>query len=163
MRLLVAGSHVKNQMHWSHRIIDKLKRFIAAPKTGADEGYTLRAFMAEFDAIRKLGPMSSILDRSIVRLIPEQCLLDEQDLLRILIQFQAIYDSMNNRERREPEVLNGARRRRIADGAGVRPIEVATMVRQYRAMRDMRERIKNRSWPPRSGGPPGSAPISISS
>ena len=34
---------------------------------------------------------------------------------------RAIYDSMNNKERNNPDLLDGPRRRRVATGAGVQP------------------------------------------
>lgn len=50
---------------------------------------------------------------------------------------EAIINSMTMRERRNPDILNGSRRARIAKGAGVTVAQVNQMVRQFEQMRQM--------------------------
>jgi signal recognition particle subunit SRP54 len=50
---------------------------------------------------------------------------------------EAIIQSMTPDERRDPQVINGSRRRRIARGAGVEVREVNQLLKQFRDMRKM--------------------------
>src|SRR2546429_6578462 len=80
--------------------------------------FTLDDFMAQMTQIRKLGPMGKIMG-----MIPGMSELTKQmgqgegDVENQLTNMRAIYDSMNRKERTNPDVLDGPRRRRIATGA----------------------------------------------
>src|SRR5205823_14386255 len=52
-------------------------------------------------------------------------------------KMRAIYDSMNKKERNNPDVLDGPRRRRIATGAGVAVNDVGSFIKQFEMTRDM--------------------------
>jgi signal recognition particle subunit SRP54 len=52
-------------------------------------------------------------------------------------KMRAIYDSMTRAERKNPDVLDGPRRRRIATGAGVNTAEVGQFIKQFNMSRDM--------------------------
>ena len=52
-------------------------------------------------------------------------------------QMIAIINSMTKKERRNPTLLNGSRRKRIAAGAGVTPAEVNKLMKQYQQMEKM--------------------------
>jgi signal recognition particle subunit SRP54 len=52
-------------------------------------------------------------------------------------RMRAIYESMNKKERKNPDLLDGPRRRRIATGAGVAPTEVGQFMKQFEMTRDM--------------------------
>lgn len=55
---------------------------------------------------------------------------------------EAIILSMTAKERRNPDVLNGSRRARIARGSGVSPAEVNALVKQFNQMREMMEMFR---------------------
>ena len=52
-------------------------------------------------------------------------------------QIEAIIQSMTVEERRYPEVINGSRRRRIAQGSGVQVRDVNQLLKQFRDMKKM--------------------------
>jgi signal recognition particle subunit SRP54 len=56
---------------------------------------------------------------------------------KALNQMMAIIKSMTVREREEPEIIKGSRRRRIAKGSGVRVEEVNLVLSQFRQMKQM--------------------------
>ena len=56
---------------------------------------------------------------------------------------EAIIYSMTPEERRKPEILNGSRRKRIADGSGTRIQDVNRMVKQFKEMKKQMKRMKN--------------------
>ncbi|MFI5258008.1 MAG: signal recognition particle protein [Candidatus Limnocylindrales bacterium] len=92
--------------------------------------FTLEDMLDQMEQVRKMGPMGQILE-----MIPgmggmakqAQESVDRGDLKRV----EAIIRSMTPSERREPSILNGARRRRIAQGSGTRLQDVNQLVKQF--------------------------------
>jgi signal recognition particle subunit SRP54 len=92
--------------------------------------------------LRRMGGMSSMLGMlpgvgKIKRQI-DAANLDE----KLLIRQEAIISSMTARERKNPNLLNGSRRRRIAAGAGVQVPEVNRLMKQYTDMAGMMKKMK---------------------
>jgi signal recognition particle subunit SRP54 len=54
-----------------------------------------------------------------------------------LVRTEAIIQSMTKAERSKPQIINGARRQRIANGSGTRPQDVSTLIKQFDMMRKM--------------------------
>jgi signal recognition particle subunit SRP54 len=63
--------------------------------------------------------------------------VSEEELTRV----EAIIHSMTSQERRKPDIIEGGRRRRIAQGSGTAPEEVSGLLKQFRQMRDMMRAI----------------------
>jgi signal recognition particle subunit SRP54 len=53
----------------------------------------------------------------------------------------AIINSMTRKERRNPALLNGSRRARIAKGAGLQPSDVNKLMKQYQQMEKMMSKL----------------------
>ena len=73
----------------------------------------------------------------------------------LLKRQEAIISSMTKQERRNPKLLNGSRRRRIAGGSGTTVPEVNRLLKQYQDMADMMKKVSKlgkkglmRSLPP---------------
>jgi signal recognition particle subunit SRP54 len=100
--------------------------------------FTLDDFMSQMGQVKRLGPMGKVMG-----MIPgmsemsKQMNMGEGDVEKQMGRMRAIYDSMNKRERKNPDVLDGPRRRRIAQGAGVAPTEVGQFMKQFEMTRDM--------------------------
>ena len=60
----------------------------------------------------------------------------------IIKRQEAIISSMTKGERRNPKVLNGSRRRRIASGSGTTVPEINRLLKQYQDMADITKRMK---------------------
>jgi signal recognition particle subunit SRP54 len=60
---------------------------------------------------------------------------------KILTRLEAIISSMTKQERRDPDVINGSRRKRIASGAGVEVSEVNKLLKMHRQMSDMMKKM----------------------
>src|SRR5215210_9108669 len=94
--------------------------------------------MAQMGQVKKLGPMGRIM-----KMIPDVSELtktmglNEVDVELQMERMLAIYGSMTKAERSDVDLLNGSRRRRIADGAGVRTIEIAQFARQFQMSREL--------------------------
>ena len=100
--------------------------------------FTLDDFMAQMGQVKKLGPMGKVMG-----MIPgmsemsKNMNMGEGEVEKQMGHMRAIYDSMNNKERKNPDSLDGPRRRRIARGAGVDVNEVGQFMKQFEMTRDM--------------------------
>jgi signal recognition particle subunit SRP54 len=102
--------------------------------------FTLEEFQLQLQQIKRMGSMSSLLD-----MIPGGKKLAgqvdtekaEQDLKRV----EAIINSMTLKERRDPAILNGSRRRRIAQGSGTTVADVNRLMKQFMEMKKMMQRV----------------------
>jgi signal recognition particle subunit SRP54 len=104
--------------------------------------FTLEDFISQMGQVQKLGSMSKL-----VGMIPgmsqmtKQLNMNEGDVERQMGRMKAIYHSMNTRERKNPDLLDSARRRRIAKGAGVELNEISQFMKQFEMSRDMMRAI----------------------
>jgi signal recognition particle subunit SRP54 len=100
--------------------------------------FTLDDFMAQMGQIKKLGPIGKVMG-----MIPgmgeltKQVNMNDGDVEKQMKHMRAIYDSMTLIERKKPDMLDGGRRRRIAQGAGVPLNEVGQFMKQFEGARDM--------------------------
>jgi signal recognition particle subunit SRP54 len=110
--------------------------------------FTLEDFKAQLQQMKKMGPLDQVLGMipGLNRLpgmkagAPE---MDEQE--REFRRMGAIIDSMTKQERRNPGVLDGGRRRRIAAGSGTTVADVNRLVRQFsEAQKMMKQLMKGR-------------------
>lgn len=104
--------------------------------------FTMDDFLNQLNQIRRLGSFQSILG-----MIPGMGKFKDQlkdvDLEGGEIKkIEAIIQSMTPKERQEPSVLNGSRRKRIAQGSGTRVQDVNRFVKQFMEMRKMMKRMK---------------------
>ncbi len=100
-----------------------------AGRLASGEGFTLEDFVEQLAMVRKLGPIGNLLG-----MLPgagkyrEQI---EQVSDKDLDRAEAIVRSMTPEERRNPKVINGSRRARIAKGSGVAIGEVSQLVTNF--------------------------------
>ena len=117
---------------------DQLRADLRDPR---HDEFTLDDFMAQMSQVRRIGGVGRVM-----RMVPgmgeltKKMGVSEGDVEGQMVRMSAIYRSMTKEERLDVALLNGSRRRRIADGAGVRTIEVAQFARQFRMSRDMMRR-----------------------
>jgi signal recognition particle subunit SRP54 len=102
----------------------------------------LEDFLAQLKQLRKMGPLQELLGmipglRAMQRQLPADVEIDERQLKRV----EAIVLSMTPRERRNPKLLNGSRKRRIAAGSGTSVQDVNQLVRQFRDMQRMMKQL----------------------
>src|SRR6202034_2467832 len=112
------------------------KKAVEMQRKLLDNDFTLEDFRDQLKQVRKLGPLSSLLD-----MMPKVGILkelkdvkvDEKEIGRTV----AIIDSMTPKERDNHMIINGSRRRRIAKGAGTTVQEVNNLLKQYAQARKM--------------------------
>ncbi|HUB97722.1 MAG TPA: signal recognition particle protein [Stellaceae bacterium] len=107
----------------------------------AKGGFDLDDLAAQLRQLRKMGGMGGVLGMLPgVNKIKKQ--LDEAKLDEKLLKRQeAIIGSMTKAERRNPKLLDGSRRRRIASGSGTTVPEINRLLKQYQDMASMMKRM----------------------
>jgi len=100
--------------------------------------FNLEDFLAQLQQVKKLGSMESILG-----MMPGMSGVKiGDDAERQMGRTEAIIKSMTFQERRNPGVLNGTRRMRIANGAGVKVVDVNQLLKQFQQMQKMMRMMK---------------------
>ncbi len=91
-------------------------------------------FLAQLKAVKKLGPLSTL-----AAMMPgvKESDVDENELKRI----EAIINSMTKKERVNPDVINGSRKRRIAAGSGTTTRDVNQLLKQFDYARDLLKKM----------------------
>lgn len=82
--------------------------------------------------IRKMGSMSSIMEMLPGQFAQAARNVDPNDVERNFKQIEAIISSMTKKERRNPDILNASRRRRIAAGSGNEVMAVNRLMKQFK-------------------------------
>jgi len=99
------------------------------------------------DQLKKIKGMGSL--ESLLSMIPgmgkqlKGVKVDEKGLVRV----EAVIDSMTPRERRNVNLLNGSRRKRIASGSGTSTADVNKVIKQYKEMKKMLKMFKKGRMP----------------
>jgi signal recognition particle subunit SRP54 len=106
-----------------------------AAKLAAGNQFTLEDFLDQLMAIRKMGPIGSLLGMlpGMGQLKDAIAQVDDRDLDRTA----AIIRSMTPAERTNPKIINGSRRLRIANGSGVKVNDVNQLVDRFFEARKM--------------------------
>ncbi len=109
--------------------------------------FTLDDFLKQMRQVKKLGSMQNILG-----MIPGMGKYKEQlkDIdfdSKEMKHIEAIIQSMTAAERRNPDILNGSRRKRIAAGSGTHVQEVNRLMKQFTEMRKQMKKMKNSKMP----------------
>ncbi len=102
--------------------------------------FDLDDYLAQLRQIKKMGSFSSIL-----KMLPGANKLgdikfDDNEFVKI----EAIICSMNKKERRNPKILNGSRRQRIANGSGTSVQDVNKFMKSFEMTQKMMKQVKNK-------------------
>jgi signal recognition particle subunit SRP54 len=115
--------------------IDKQKAMDVHRKLQTDT-FSLEDFRDQLSQVRKMGPMEQMLG-----MLPKTGIFKDAGKVKVdekeLIHIEAIIDSMTIQERRNHEIINGKRRKRIARGSGTSVQAVNQVLKQYFQMRKM--------------------------
>jgi signal recognition particle subunit SRP54 len=106
--------------------------------------FTLDDFLDQLHQVRRMGPVSGLL-----KMIPGMgaqlgnMKVDERELDRV----QAIITSMTPEERSNPSIINGSRRRRIAQGSGTNVSAVNQLIKQFGQMQKVMRQLSQGKMP----------------
>ncbi len=102
--------------------------------------FTLQNYLDQLKQIKRLGSMKAILG---MIGIDEKALENSEAAEKQFRLSEAIIQSMTLKERNNPDILNGSRRRRIAAGAGTTVQEVNRFIKQYNDTKMMMKKVMN--------------------
>ncbi len=127
----------KAQEQFDRDEAEKMQKKMAKGSFGFDD------FLKQMQTVKKMGGIKDML-----KLLPglggqiPDVDLDGQELK----QMEAIVYSMTLPERRDPDLIDGSRRRRIAAGCGLQPNDVSTLVKTFKRSRDMMKAVSSGSF-----------------
>jgi len=135
---IIGMGDVMSLIEKAQEVVDQ-KQALATLKK---DTFTLEDFRDQLRQIKKLGTMDQILG-----MLPsvgpfkdmQKAKVDEKELVRT----EAIIDSMTPKERRNHQIINGSRRKRIAKGSGTSVQEVNQLLKQYVQAQKMMKTMKS--------------------
>lgn len=104
-----------------------------------NDKFTLEDFLEQFQQVKKLGSMEEIL--GMMPGVDASKLKDAKIDQKATARVEAIIRSMTPRERRNPELLNASRKKRIAAGSGTTVQEVNRLLKQFEQSRQLMKRF----------------------
>lgn len=99
--------------------------------------FTLEDFLDQMQQIKKMGPLNKIM--GMLPGVNAEALkeIDSADSEKEMARFEAIIRSMTKKERTDPSIINGSRRKRIAAGSGTKVQDVNKVLKSFEEMRKM--------------------------
>ena len=113
-----------------------------AAKIKSGDKFDLNDFREQILQVRKMGDMSSLLEKLPGQLAQAAGQLQGGQAEKQLRRTEGILNSMTPLERSKPDLLKASRKRRIATGAGVPVQEVNRLLNQFEQMQDMMKKMK---------------------
>jgi signal recognition particle subunit SRP54 len=100
--------------------------------------FTLDDFLDQLQQVRKMGPLQNLM--GLMPGVPKELRdteVDEDQVGKV----EAIIRSMTRDERVDPNIIDGSRRLRIANGSGTQTADVSQLIKQFREMQKMMKRM----------------------
>ena len=114
--------------------VDEQKAVEFAKKIKSGKSFDLNDFKEQIGQMRKMGGVSSMLDKLPAQFAQAASQLPVGGEDKIVRRIEGIINSMTPLERSKPELLKASRKRRIAAGAGVQVQEVNRLLKQFEQM-----------------------------
>ena len=111
--------------------------------------FTLEDFLEQLQQLKKMGPLSGIM--GMLPGMPKEMKNAQigDDQVKVT---EAIIRSMTLEERRDPSIINGSRRSRIAKGSGTEVADINRLVKQFTEMQKMMKKMGGLAKPQGKGG-----------
>ena len=145
--------------------VDQEKARKIARKLKKGRVFTLEDFRDQIEQMENMGGIGSMLEK-LPGASAAQAQMMQQQGGKQFGQIKAIIGSMTPEERRKPVVINGSRKRRIANGSGTQIQDVNRLLKQFAQMQKMMKKMKNKGAMKRMlsglggrGGMPGGMPF----
>jgi len=104
--------------------------------------FSLEDWLDQMKQMKKMGPLSQLMEMLPGQMGQAARGIDPMVMEKSLKQSEAIINSMTHKERRNPDLLNASRRRRIAAGCGMEVQEVNRLIKQFREAQKMMKMIQ---------------------
>jgi len=128
------------------------KKAIELEKKMRTMQFTLEDFLEQMQQMKKMGPLGDIL--GMLPGVDAKALknIDVSANEKNMVRMEAIIQSMTRKERNDPSVLNGSRRKRIAAGSGTTIQEVNQLLKQFEEMKKMMKMMSDMGKRGKKGG-----------
>ena len=141
-RILGMGD-VLSLIEQAEQTIDKDKAEKLSKKLKKGKGFDLEDFRDQLQQMNKMGGMGGLLEKmpnmgnmNLAQMGGAQGVAEKQ-----FKQMESIINSMTPAERRDPEIISGSRRRRIAMGSGTQVQDVGRLIKQHKQMQKMMKKF----------------------
>ncbi|MCP5346573.1 MAG: signal recognition particle protein [Gammaproteobacteria bacterium] len=139
-RILGMGD-VLSLIEEAERKVDKEKAERLARKIKKGKGFDLEDFREQLQQMKNMGGVGSIMDKlpGLGAMPPGAGqMVDDSQFTRM----EAIINSMTPRERVNPDILNGSRKRRITQGSGTQIQDLNRLLKQHKQMQKVMKKMK---------------------
>ncbi len=141
-RILGMGD-VLSLIEEAERKIDKAKAEKFAAKIKKGKGFDLEDFREQIQQMKNMGGMMGMLDK-----MPGMGQLaqaaDATKAEKGMIQMESIINSMTPAERRDPDIISGSRKKRIAAGSGTQIQDINRLLKQHKQMSKMMKKFSGK-------------------
>ncbi|WP_413735096.1 signal recognition particle protein [Sodalis sp. RH21] len=121
--------------------VDRAQAEKLANKLKKGDGFDLTDFLDQLKQMRSMGGMASMMSKLPgAGQLPANVKSQMDD--SVLVRMEAIINSMTHKERAQPEIIKGSRKRRIATGCGLQVQDVNRMLKQFDDMQRMMKKMK---------------------
>jgi signal recognition particle subunit SRP54 len=171
-RILGMGD-VMSLIEEAEQKVDKKKAERLARKLKKGQKFDLEDFRDQLEQMNNMGGITSMLDKlpgmgNIAQMAQQK--LD----VKMFSRMEALINSMTPKERRNPELIQGSRKRRITRGSGLQVQDLNRLLKQHKQMQKMMKKMKGGGMekmmrglggmggpggPGGMGGPPGGMPF----
>ncbi len=165
-RILGMGD-VLSLIEEAERKVDKKKAQKLAKKVQKGGRFDLEDFRDQLQQMRNMGGIGAMLDKlpGMGNMAQAAQNVDIQQFVRM----EAMINSMTPKERRNPDIISGSRKRRITAGSGTQVQDLNRLLKQHKHMQKMMKKMKGGGMqkmmrgmggmmPPGGGLPPGGFP-----
>ena len=150
------------------RKVDKKKAEKFAKKVAKGKRFDLEDLREQLQQMKQLGGMESMMDK-LPGMGNMAQMTQQKDMTGQFSKMEYIIDSMTPKERSNPDILNGSRKRRITQGSGTTIQDLNRLLKQHKQMGKMMKKMKGKGMqnmmrglgggmPPGGGLPPGGFP-----
>ena len=150
------------------RKVDKKKAEKFAKKVAKGKRFDLEDLREQLQQMKQLGGMESMMDK-LPGMGNMAQMTQQKDITGQFSKMEYIIDSMTPKERANPDILNGSRKRRITQGSGTTIQDLNRLLKQHKQMGKMMKKMKGKGMqnmmrglgggmPPGGGFPPGGFP-----
>lgn len=141
-RILGMGD-VLSLIEQAESTLDRDKADKLAKKLKKGKGFDLEDFRDQLQQMKNMGGLSGLMDKlpnmggvNLAQMGGAQGVAEKQ-----FKQMEAIINSMTPLERRDPEVISGSRKRRIAMGSGTQVQDIGRLIKQHKQMQKMMKKF----------------------
>ena len=117
------------------------KKAIELEKKIREQTFTLDDYLDQLQQMKGMGSLTDIL--AMLPGVNQKALSGVDIDEKKFYQIEAIITSMTKKERNNPDIINSSRKKRIADGSGVKVQDVNVLLRQFEQMRKMMKQFSN--------------------